>query len=161
LRWRARLLPRGGRPTLHGRAAAGGRHRGAGPARQGQGPRRRARRGPRAVRQRPSLRGLFAARGRAEQRLLQRHARSVQRPPRAVGRARPGRAAAPPRLRAGGPPPPPGGGPAPVRRLSEPLGWAVTAEPVALDGEFPEWGDSRYVRLVLESEQLTLAEVLR
>jgi 3' terminal RNA ribose 2'-O-methyltransferase Hen1 len=53
------------------------------------------------------------------------------------------------------------GGPVLVRRLFEPLGWTVTAEPVALDAEFPEWGDSRYVRLVLESERLTLAEALR
>ncbi|MEU7467640.1 3' terminal RNA ribose 2'-O-methyltransferase Hen1 [Streptomyces sp. NPDC044984] len=48
-----------------------------------------------------------------------------------------------------------------VRRLFEPLGWTVTAEPVALDAEFPEWGDSRYVRLVLEAATLTLAEALR
>ncbi|WP_369029411.1 3' terminal RNA ribose 2'-O-methyltransferase Hen1 [Streptomyces adonidis] len=48
-----------------------------------------------------------------------------------------------------------------VRNLFQPLGWTVTAEPVALDPEFPEWGDSRYVRLVLESETLTLAEALR
>ncbi|MET8244116.1 3' terminal RNA ribose 2'-O-methyltransferase Hen1 [Streptomyces sp. NPDC005202] len=48
-----------------------------------------------------------------------------------------------------------------VRRLFEPLGWTVTADPVALDPEFPEWGDSRYVRLVLESEALTLAQALR
>ncbi|MCF4140890.1 3' terminal RNA ribose 2'-O-methyltransferase Hen1 [Streptomyces sp. Tue 6430] len=53
------------------------------------------------------------------------------------------------------------GGPGLVRRLFEPLGWTVTAEPVALDAEFPDWGDSRYVRLVLESEALTLAEALR
>ncbi|WP_112466874.1 3' terminal RNA ribose 2'-O-methyltransferase Hen1 [Streptomyces triticisoli] len=53
------------------------------------------------------------------------------------------------------------GGPDLVRRLFEPLGWTVTAEPVALDAEFPEWGDSRYVRLVLESEAVTLAEALR
>ncbi|MGW3172974.1 3' terminal RNA ribose 2'-O-methyltransferase Hen1 [Streptomyces sp. NPDC001153] len=53
------------------------------------------------------------------------------------------------------------GGPELVRRLFEPLGWTVTVEPVALDEEFPEWGDSRYVRLVLESEALTLAEALR
>ncbi|MHC3473069.1 3' terminal RNA ribose 2'-O-methyltransferase Hen1 [Streptomyces sp. 7R007] len=53
------------------------------------------------------------------------------------------------------------GGPDLVRRLFEPLGWCVTAEPVALDAEFPEWGDSRYVRLVLESSALTLAEALR
>ncbi|MFD5774612.1 3' terminal RNA ribose 2'-O-methyltransferase Hen1 [Streptomyces fungicidicus] len=53
------------------------------------------------------------------------------------------------------------GGPGLVGRLFEPLGWRVGAEPVALDGEFPQWGDSRYVRLVLEAETLTLAEVLR
>ncbi|MFJ1733697.1 3' terminal RNA ribose 2'-O-methyltransferase Hen1 [Streptomyces sp. NPDC088254] len=53
------------------------------------------------------------------------------------------------------------GGPGLVRRLFEPLGWAVDVEPVALDAEFPEWGDSRYVRLVLESQTLTLAESLR
>lgn len=53
------------------------------------------------------------------------------------------------------------GGPGLVQRLFEPLDWTVTAEPVALDAEFPDWGDSRYVRLVLESEALTLAEALR
>ncbi len=47
-----------------------------------------------------------------------------------------------------------------VTRLFGPLGWAVTAEPVALDERFPEWGDSRYVRLVLEGEQ-RLADALR
>lgn len=53
------------------------------------------------------------------------------------------------------------GGPELVRRLFEPLGWTVTAEPVPLDSEFPQWGDSRYVRLTLEAETLTLAEALR
>ncbi|MFK4106552.1 3' terminal RNA ribose 2'-O-methyltransferase Hen1 [Streptomyces sp. NPDC019531] len=53
------------------------------------------------------------------------------------------------------------GGPDLVRGLFEPLGWTVTAEPIALDTEFPEWGDSRYVRLELESTQLTVAEALR
>ncbi|MEU5512321.1 3' terminal RNA ribose 2'-O-methyltransferase Hen1 [Streptomyces fungicidicus] len=53
------------------------------------------------------------------------------------------------------------GGPGLVGRLFEPLGWTVGAEPVVLDGEFPQWGDSRYVRLVLEAETLTLAEALR
>ncbi|MGW1807010.1 3' terminal RNA ribose 2'-O-methyltransferase Hen1 [Streptomyces sp. NPDC002078] len=53
------------------------------------------------------------------------------------------------------------GGPELVRRLFEPLGWTVTVEPVPLDAEFPEWGDSRYARLVLEAEELTLAEALR
>ncbi|MFC4500245.1 MULTISPECIES: 3' terminal RNA ribose 2'-O-methyltransferase Hen1 [Streptomyces] len=53
------------------------------------------------------------------------------------------------------------GGQALVRRLFEPLGWTVTVAPVPLDTEFPAWGDSRYVRLVLESETLTLAEALR
>ncbi|MGA5412310.1 3' terminal RNA ribose 2'-O-methyltransferase Hen1 [Streptomyces pseudogriseolus] len=48
-----------------------------------------------------------------------------------------------------------------VRRLFEPLGWTVTAEPVPLDAEFPDWGYSRYIRLTLESAALTLAEALR
>ncbi|MEV5105901.1 3' terminal RNA ribose 2'-O-methyltransferase Hen1 [Streptomyces massasporeus] len=53
------------------------------------------------------------------------------------------------------------GGPGLVCKLFEPLGWTVTAEPVPLDSAFPAWGDSRYVRLVLESDTLTLAEALR
>ncbi|MFD9094915.1 3' terminal RNA ribose 2'-O-methyltransferase Hen1 [Streptomyces collinus] len=80
---------------------------------------------------------------------------------RGVCNARPERAAAPLPLRIEVPALPARGGTALVRRLFEPLGWAVTAEPVALDTEFPQWGDSRYVRLVLESEALTLAEALR
>lgn len=48
-----------------------------------------------------------------------------------------------------------------VRGLFEPLGWTVTAEAVPLDERFPEWGDSRYVRLELESRELTVAEALR
>ncbi|MFF1763430.1 3' terminal RNA ribose 2'-O-methyltransferase Hen1 [Streptomyces sp. NPDC058249] len=48
-----------------------------------------------------------------------------------------------------------------VRQLFEPLGWRVTVEAVALDSEFPEWGDSRYVHLVLDAAGLTLAEALR
>ncbi|MFC8145831.1 3' terminal RNA ribose 2'-O-methyltransferase Hen1 [Streptomyces paradoxus] len=48
-----------------------------------------------------------------------------------------------------------------VRKLFEPLGWTVTAEPVPLDTEFPDWGDSRYVSLVLEADTLTVAEALR
>ncbi|MEV5934035.1 3' terminal RNA ribose 2'-O-methyltransferase Hen1 [Streptomyces sp. NPDC052079] len=53
------------------------------------------------------------------------------------------------------------GGPELVRGLFEPLGWAVTAEPVPLDSAFPQWGDSRYIRLVLDADTLTLAEALR
>jgi len=41
------------------------------------------------------------------------------------------------------------GGPAVAHRFFEPLGWAVEAEPIALDEAFAEWGDSRYVRLRL------------
>ncbi|MGW4979484.1 3' terminal RNA ribose 2'-O-methyltransferase Hen1 [Streptomyces mirabilis] len=48
-----------------------------------------------------------------------------------------------------------------VRKLFEPLGWTVAVEAVALDVEFPEWGDSRYVRLELEASGLTVAEALR
>ncbi|MFE0250193.1 3' terminal RNA ribose 2'-O-methyltransferase Hen1 [Streptomyces sp. NPDC059010] len=80
---------------------------------------------------------------------------------RGVCNARPERAAEPLPLRIEVPSLPARGGPELVRRLFEPLGWAVTAEPVPLDVRFPEWGDSRYVRLVLESETLTLAEALR
>ncbi|MDT0446091.1 3' terminal RNA ribose 2'-O-methyltransferase Hen1 [Streptomyces johnsoniae] len=47
-----------------------------------------------------------------------------------------------------------------VRRLFEPLGWAVTAVPVALDEAFPEWGDSRYLRLTLTGTA-TLSAALR
>jgi 3' terminal RNA ribose 2'-O-methyltransferase Hen1 len=36
-----------------------------------------------------------------------------------------------------------------ARRVFEPLGWAVEAEPIPLDDGFPEWGDSRYLRLRL------------
>ncbi|WP_333741217.1 3' terminal RNA ribose 2'-O-methyltransferase Hen1 [Streptomyces sp. IBSBF 2806] len=53
------------------------------------------------------------------------------------------------------------GGPGLVHALFEPLGWRVSAEPVALDPRFPQWGDSRYVSLTLESETLTVAETLR
>ncbi|MFD7921421.1 3' terminal RNA ribose 2'-O-methyltransferase Hen1 [Streptomyces sp. NPDC059740] len=53
------------------------------------------------------------------------------------------------------------GGAALVRALFEPLGWQVALDVVPLDEQFPEWGDSRYVRLVLDSEELTLAEALR
>ncbi|MEU4714596.1 3' terminal RNA ribose 2'-O-methyltransferase Hen1 [Micromonospora purpureochromogenes] len=34
-------------------------------------------------------------------------------------------------------------------RLFAPLGWAVTATPIPLDEQHPDWGDSRYVDLVL------------
>ncbi|MGV9888519.1 3' terminal RNA ribose 2'-O-methyltransferase Hen1 [Streptomyces sp. NPDC003395] len=80
---------------------------------------------------------------------------------RGVCTTRPERAAEPLPLRVEVPALPARGGPALVRRLFEPLGWTVSAEPVALDTEFPEWGDSRYVHLVLESEALRLSEALR
>ncbi|WP_435208714.1 3' terminal RNA ribose 2'-O-methyltransferase Hen1 [Streptomyces sp. bgisy034] len=80
---------------------------------------------------------------------------------RGVCNARPERAAEPLPLRIEVPSLPARGGPELVRGLFEPLGWAVTVEPVPLDVQFPEWGDSRYVRLVLESRALTLAEALR
>ncbi|MBQ0852831.1 3' terminal RNA ribose 2'-O-methyltransferase Hen1 [Streptomyces sp. BH-SS-21] len=75
-------------------------------------------------------------------------------------RARPELPARPLPLRIEVPALPAGGGAALVRALFEPLGWAVSAEPVALDTEFPEWGDSRYVSLVLEGEQ-RLSDALR
>ncbi|MCF3135404.1 3' terminal RNA ribose 2'-O-methyltransferase Hen1 [Streptomyces olivochromogenes] len=80
---------------------------------------------------------------------------------RGVCNARPERAAAPLPLRVEVPALPARGGPELVRQLFEPLGWTVSVEPVALDTEFPQWGDSRYVRLVLEAQALTLAAALR
>ncbi|GGM09766.1 3' terminal RNA ribose 2'-O-methyltransferase Hen1 [Streptomyces fumigatiscleroticus] len=80
---------------------------------------------------------------------------------RGVCKALPERAGQPLPLRIEVPALPARGGPDLVRRLFEPLGWAVTAEPVPLDLRFPEWGDSRYVRLVLQAETLTLAAALR
>ncbi|MFE9605941.1 3' terminal RNA ribose 2'-O-methyltransferase Hen1 [Streptomyces hokutonensis] len=80
---------------------------------------------------------------------------------RGVCNARPERAARPLPLRIEVPALPARGGTDLVQKLFAPLGWTVTAQPVALDAEFPEWGDSRYVSLVLGSETLTLAEALR
>jgi 3' terminal RNA ribose 2'-O-methyltransferase Hen1 len=80
---------------------------------------------------------------------------------RGVCNARPDLPAKPLPLRIEVPALPARGGPELVRRLFEPLGWAVSAEPVPLDTEFPQWGDSRYVRLLLESDTLTLAQALR
>lgn len=75
-------------------------------------------------------------------------------------RTHPERAAAPLPLRIEVPVLPARGGADLVRALFEPLGWTVGAEPIALDPQFPEWGDSRYVRLTLEGE-LRLSEALR
>ena len=51
------------------------------------------------------------------------------------------------------------GGAGLVRRLFEPLGYAVTVAPIALDPEFPEWGDGRHVGLTLAAE-CRLADLL-
>ncbi|WP_328395145.1 3' terminal RNA ribose 2'-O-methyltransferase Hen1 [Streptomyces sp. NBC_00390] len=80
---------------------------------------------------------------------------------RGVCAALPGRAEAPLALRVEVPALPARGGAELVRKLFGPLGWSsVEAQPVALDDRFPEWGDSRYVQLVLEGE-LRLADALR
>lgn len=44
------------------------------------------------------------------------------------------------------------GGPDLAAKLFEPLGYAVEADPVALDPRHPQWGDSPYVTLTLRSE---------
>ena len=76
-------------------------------------------------------------------------------------RAMPERAEQPLPLRIELPALPARGGIELVRKLFGPLGWtSVEAVAVPLDGEFPEWGDSRYVHLVLEGE-LRLADALR
>ncbi|WP_028813642.1 3' terminal RNA ribose 2'-O-methyltransferase Hen1 [Streptomyces flavidovirens] len=78
-----------------------------------------------------------------------------------VCNARPERAAAPLPLRIEVPALPARGGAELVTKLFAPLGWTtVRAEPVPLDEQFPEWGDSRYVQLVLEGE-LRLSDALR
>jgi 3' terminal RNA ribose 2'-O-methyltransferase Hen1 len=46
-----------------------------------------------------------------------------------------------------------------VQRLFEPLGYEVEAAPITLDGKFPEWGDSRYVRVKLSGRR-RLADLL-
>jgi 3' terminal RNA ribose 2'-O-methyltransferase Hen1 len=51
------------------------------------------------------------------------------------------------------------GGEALVRRLFEPLGYAVGVAPIALDPEFPEWGADRHVGLTLAAE-CRLADLL-
>ncbi|MCX5386248.1 3' terminal RNA ribose 2'-O-methyltransferase Hen1 [Streptomyces sp. NBC_00083] len=80
---------------------------------------------------------------------------------RGVCQALPERAATPLPLRIEVPALPARGGAELVHQLFGPLGWStVTAEPVPLDPQFPQWGDSRYVRLVLEGE-LLLADALR
>lgn len=76
-------------------------------------------------------------------------------------KAMPERAEAPMELRIEVPALPARGGAELVRKLFWPLGWSrVDAVAVPLDERFPEWGDSRYVRLVLEGE-LRLADALR
>ncbi|MGW6770960.1 3' terminal RNA ribose 2'-O-methyltransferase Hen1 [Streptomyces sp. NPDC055037] len=80
---------------------------------------------------------------------------------RGVCTALPERAANPLPLRIEIPAVPARGGAELVQALFGPLGWAsVRAEPVPLDERFPQWGDSRYVQLVLEGE-LRLADALR
>ena len=44
------------------------------------------------------------------------------------------------------------GGEPVLRRIFEPLGYAVEATPLALDDRFPEWGASRYVSATLATE---------
>ena len=51
------------------------------------------------------------------------------------------------------------GGETILRRLFEPLGYAVEATPILLDATYPEWGYSRYFSLVL-SHTCTVQELL-
>src|SRR2546430_466427 len=46
-----------------------------------------------------------------------------------------------------------------LRRLFEPLGYNVVAEPQPLDPKFPEWGQSRYFRVTLSATK-RLSELL-
>ena len=126
----ARLLPRGRRRALHGRAAAGGRPGRAGPV-AGQG---LARLQPRPVRQRPAVRRLLAC---------WRWRWPTCSAPRGPGgaTARPELADAPLPLRDRGCPRcPAGAAPELAERLFEPLGWQVEAQPVPLDERVPRVG---------------------
>ncbi|MEU6767040.1 3' terminal RNA ribose 2'-O-methyltransferase Hen1 [Streptomyces sp. NPDC046853] len=82
---------------------------------------------------------------------------------RGVCKARPERAGQPLPLRIEVPALPARGGAELVHKLFEPLGWTVTVTRIPLDEQFPQWGDSRYVHLVLEvpDGRLTLGEALR
>ncbi|MFI6088803.1 3' terminal RNA ribose 2'-O-methyltransferase Hen1 [Streptomyces sp. NPDC051218] len=82
---------------------------------------------------------------------------------RGVCNARPERARRPLPLRVEVPALPARGGADLVRKLFEPLGWTVAVTRIPLDEQFPEWGDSRYVHLVLDvpDGKLTLSEALR
>lgn len=51
------------------------------------------------------------------------------------------------------------GGEGSLRRLFEPLGYHVVAEPQLLDSRFPEWGQSRYFRVTLTATK-RLSELL-
>jgi 3' terminal RNA ribose 2'-O-methyltransferase Hen1 len=51
------------------------------------------------------------------------------------------------------------GGEGLVRRLFEPLGYTVLAQPLALDPAFPEWGESRYLSLTIDG-QVRLRDLL-
>lgn len=73
--------------------------------------------------------------------------------------ARPGLAASPIPLEIGLPALPCAGGEPVARRLFEPLGWHVAARAIPLDEGFPDWGDSRYLRVRLTGE-LRLADAL-
>lgn len=82
---------------------------------------------------------------------------------RGVCKARPERAEQPLPLRIEVPALPARGGADLVSKLFEPLGWTATVTRIPLDEQFPEWGDSRYVHLVLDvpGGKLTLGEALR
>jgi 3' terminal RNA ribose 2'-O-methyltransferase Hen1 len=72
---------------------------------------------------------------------------------------RPELAAQPIALEVGFPVLPCRGGEALLRRLFEPLGYAVTAAPLPLDPQFPDWGDSPYLAVAL-TVTARLADVL-
>jgi 3' terminal RNA ribose 2'-O-methyltransferase Hen1 len=74
-------------------------------------------------------------------------------------KARPELAAGPIELEVTVPALPCRGGPELAHQLFEPLGWQVEARALPLDDGFPEWGDSRYVRLVLRGP-VRLADAL-
>jgi SAM-dependent methyltransferase len=52
------------------------------------------------------------------------------------------------------------GGEAFLRRLFEPLGYAVSAERLPLDEQFPEWGEGQYWRVTLDHPTVTVSDLL-
>ena len=133
----ARLLPGGDRGALHGRAAARRRPGRAGAGRAG----RRGRALEQYVNDRPYVASSFLSVAIAQ--VLRHRPGRREQGPAGAGRD------ADRRSRPGSPCCPAAAARRFLRRLFEPLGYAVTRRAHPLDEQFPEWGDSRYFTVTL------------